>query len=223
MAVNIETYLKISEGCNRTCAFCAIPLMRGGYASRPIDDLEREAETLVQKGVKEIMLIAQELTYYGLDLYKKRALPDLLKRLSDVKGIEWIRLHYAFPAGFPLEILDVMNERKNICKYLDMPLQHITDRMLKSMKRGTTKQKTIDLVNEIRDKVPGIAIRTTLIAGYPGETEKDFAEMKECEAPESNRTVAKLDSMGNIPRITSGSFWASSAVMWCTFPSSWFW
>jgi ribosomal protein S12 methylthiotransferase len=172
-------YLKISEGCDRPCSFCAIPLMRGTHISVPIEDLVKQAKALAAKGVKELILIAQDLTYYGLDIYKKRNLADLLRHLSDVEGIEWIRLHYAFPSGFPMDILDVMNERSNICNYLDMPLQHITDSMLKSMRRGTTKQKTIDLVDAIRAKVPGITLRTTLIAGYPGETEKDFEEMKE--------------------------------------------
>ena len=172
-------YFKISEGCDRPCSFCAIPLMRGKHISIPMEDLVKQAKVLAAKGTKELILIAQDLTYYGLDIYQKRNLSELLNRLSDVEGIDWIRLHYAFPAGFPMDILDVMREKKNICNYLDMPLQHITDNMLKSMRRGTTKQKTIDLVNEIRDKVPGIAIRTTLIAGYPGETEKDFEEMKE--------------------------------------------
>ena len=173
------SYFKISEGCDRPCSFCAIPLMRGGHVSKTTEELVKEAKHLAKNGTKELMLIAQDLTYYGLDIYKKRNLSELLKHLSDVEGIEWIRLHYAFPSGFPMDVLDVMNERKNICNYLDMPLQHITDSMLKSMKRGTTKQKTIDLVNEIRNKVPGIAIRTTLIAGYPGETKKDHEEMLE--------------------------------------------
>jgi len=173
------SYFKISEGCDRPCSFCAIPLMRGKHLSRSIEDLVKEAKHLAKNGTKELMLIAQDLTYYGLDIYKKRNLSELLKQLSDVNGIEWIRLHYAFPAGFPMDVLDVMNERKNICNYLDMPLQHISDNMLKSMRRGTTKQKTIDLVNQIRDKVPGIALRTTLIAGYPGETKKDHEEMLE--------------------------------------------
>jgi ribosomal protein S12 methylthiotransferase len=173
------SYFKISEGCDRPCSFCAIPLMRGGHVSKTIEELVKEAKHLAKNGTKELMLIAQDLTYYGLDIYKKRNLAELLRHLSDVEGIEWLRLHYAFPAGFPMDVLDVMNERSNICKYLDMPLQHITDNMLKSMRRGTTKQKTIDLVNQIRDKVPGIAIRTTLIAGYPGETEKDHQEMLE--------------------------------------------
>lgn len=171
------SYFKIAEGCDRPCSFCAIPLMRGVHTSKPIEELVKEAKHLAKNGTKELMLIAQDLTYYGIDLYKKRQLAELLRHLSDVDGIEWIRLHYAFPAGFPMDVLDVMNERSNICNYLDMPLQHITDNMLKSMRRGTSKQKTIDLVNQIRDKVPGIAIRTTLIAGYPGETEKDHEEM----------------------------------------------
>ena len=171
-------YLKISEGCNRTCAFCAIPLMRGQHISKSIDDLVKEAEGLVKKGVKEIMLIAQELTYYGLDLYKKRALPDLLHALADVKGIEWIRLHYAYPSKFPLEVLDVMRERDNICKYLDMPLQHASNNMLKAMKRNITREEMAELIAEIRQRVPGICIRTTLIAGFPGETAEDVEELK---------------------------------------------
>lgn len=172
-------YFKIAEGCNRPCSFCAIPLMRGKHASQPIEQLVTQAQQLAKNGTKELILIAQDLTYYGLDLYGKRNLDELLRRLSDVNGIEWIRLQYAYPSGFPMEILDVMNERENICKYLDMPLQHISDNMLKSMRRGITKQKTIDLVNAIRDKVPAIALRTTLITGYPGETEQDFEEMAE--------------------------------------------
>jgi len=172
-------YFKIAEGCNRPCSFCAIPLMRGKHVSKPIDDLVKEAKFLAKNGTKELILIAQDLTYYGLDLYNKRNLADLLRNLSDVDGIEWIRLQYAYPSGFPMDILDVMNERSNICNYLDMPLQHISDNMLSSMRRGITRQKTIDLVNSIRDKVPEIALRTTLICGYPGETEKDFEEMKE--------------------------------------------
>ena len=170
-------YFKIAEGCNRPCSFCAIPLMRGKHLSQPIEQLVKDAQNLAKKGTKELILIAQDLTYYGLDLYGKRNLDELLRRLSDVNGIEWIRLQYAYPSGFPMEILDVMNERDNICKYMDMPLQHISDNMLKSMRRGITKQKTIDLVNTIREKVPGIAMRTTLITGYPGETEQDFEEM----------------------------------------------
>lgn len=171
-------YLKISEGCNRTCSFCAIPLMRGQHISRPIEELVAEAESLVKKGVKEIMLIAQELTYYGLDLYKKRDLPRLLNALADVKGIEWIRLHYAYPSKFPLEILDVMRERDNICKYLDMPLQHASNRMLKAMRRNITREEMGELISAIREKVPGICLRTTLIAGFPGETEEDVEELK---------------------------------------------
>ncbi|MDP9081345.1 MAG: 30S ribosomal protein S12 methylthiotransferase RimO [Bacteroidota bacterium] len=172
-------YFKIAEGCNRPCSFCAIPLMRGKHLSSPIDQLVKDAQALAKNGTKELILIAQDLTYYGLDLYGKRNLDELLRRLSDVNGIEWIRLQYAYPSGFPMEILDVMNERDNICKYMDMPLQHISDDMLKSMRRGITKQKTIDVVNQIRDKVPGIAMRTTLITGYPGETERDFDEMQQ--------------------------------------------
>ena len=171
-------YLKISEGCNRTCSFCAIPLMRGQHVSRSIDDLVKEAESLARRGVKEIMLIAQELTYYGLDLYKKRMLADLLKRLSDVKGIEWIRLHYAYPHKFPMEILDVMRERENICKYLDMPLQHAADNMLKAMRRQITRTEMEDLIQQIRATVPGICLRTTLITGFPGETLDDVEELK---------------------------------------------
>ncbi len=173
------SYFKIAEGCNRPCSFCAIPLMRGKHVSKPIDDLVKEAKYLAKNGTKELILIAQDLTYYGLDLYNKRNLADLLRKLSDVDGIEWIRLQYAYPSGFPMDILDVMNERSNICNYLDMPLQHISDTMLSSMRRGITRQKTIDLVNSIRNKVPEIALRTTLICGYPGETERDFEEMKE--------------------------------------------
>jgi len=172
-------YFKIAEGCNRPCSFCAIPLMRGQHVSRPIEDLVKEAKFLAKNGTKELILIAQDLTYYGLDIYNKRNLADLLRRISDVNGIEWIRLQYAYPSGFPMDILDAMNERSNICNYLDMPLQHISDPMLSSMRRGITKQKTIDLVNKIRDKVPDIALRTTLICGYPGETVQDFEEMKD--------------------------------------------
>lgn len=171
-------YLKISEGCNRTCAFCAIPLMRGGHVSKTIEEVVAEAKKLVSMGVKEVMLIAQELTYYGLDIYKKRALSELLKHLSDVPGLHWIRLHYAYPSKFPLDILDVMRERENICNYLDMPLQHISDHMLKAMKRQMDKQEIYDLIHAIRDKVPGICLRTTLIAGFPGETRDDVEELK---------------------------------------------
>ena len=172
-------YLKISEGCNRTCSFCAIPLMRGGHVSRPIEELVKEAEGLVRKGVREVMLIAQELTYYGLDIYKQRMLPELLHRLADVKGLEWIRLHYAYPSKFPLEILDVIRERDNICNYLDMPLQHASDHMLKAMRRQITRAEMADLIHTIRDRVPGICLRTTLIAGFPGETREDVEEMKD--------------------------------------------
>lgn len=172
-------YLKISEGCNRTCSFCAIPLMRGTHVSRTIESLVSEAESLVKKGVKEIMLIAQELTYYGLDIYKKRALPELLHRLADVAGLEWIRLHYAYPSKFPMEILDVMKERKNICSYLDMPLQHASDRMLLAMKRQITRQEMEELVMKIREAIPDICLRTTLITGFPGETREDVEEMKD--------------------------------------------
>jgi len=172
-------YFKISEGCDRPCSFCAIPLMRGKHESIPMETLVTQARALAKNGTKELLLIAQDSTYYGLDIYKDRKLADLLRSLSDVEGIDWLRLHYAFPSGFPTDVLDVMRERSNICNYIDMPLQHISDSMLKSMRRGTTKQKTIDLVNMFRDKVPGIAIRTTLITGYPGETEKDHQEMLE--------------------------------------------
>jgi ribosomal protein S12 methylthiotransferase len=170
-------YLKISEGCDRPCSFCAIPLMRGGHISRPIEELVLEAKNLAKNGTKELLLIAQDSTYYGLDLYKKRNLAELLKNLSDVEGIEWIRLHYAFPTGFPTDALDVMAERSNICKYLDIPLQHGSSRMLQLMRRGTTREKTEQLLHTFREKVPGIAIRTTLIAGHPGETQQDFDEM----------------------------------------------
>jgi ribosomal protein S12 methylthiotransferase len=172
-------YLKISEGCNRTCSFCAIPLMRGKHISRTMEDLVKEAEGLVRMGVKEIMLIAQELTYYGLDIYKKRTLPDLLNRLADIKGLEWIRLHYAYPSKFPLEILDTMRERNNICNYLDMPLQHASDNMLRAMKRQITRSEMNELIAAIREKVPGICLRTTLIAGFPGETRDDVEELRD--------------------------------------------
>lgn len=171
-------YLKIAEGCNRTCSFCAIPLMRGTHVSKPIEELVLEAEKLVKSGVKEIMLIAQELTYYGLDLYKQRRLGDLMRALAGVKGLEWIRLHYAYPTKFPMEILDVMNEFPNICNYIDMPLQHASNAMLKAMKRQITREEIEELVHNIRAKVPGICLRTTLIAGFPGETEEDVEELK---------------------------------------------
>ncbi len=166
-------YLKISEGCNRTCAFCAIPLMRGKHVSKPIERVVKEAQNLVRNGVKEVMLIAQELTYYGLDIYKKRALADLLRALSDVKGLEWIRMHYAYPYKFPLEVMDVVRERKNICNYLDMPLQHISDPVLKRMRRHITQADTYELIEKIREKVPNIALRTTLLTGFPGEIDAD--------------------------------------------------
>lgn len=172
-------YLKISEGCDRPCSFCAIPLMRGGHRSTPIEDLVLEAEKLAKKGVKELLLIAQDLTYYGLDLYKRRALADLLKELVKVEGIEWIRLHYLFPTGFPEEVLDVIHEEPKICNYIDIPLQHIADPVLKSMRRGTTKERTDKLLRMMREKVPGITIRTTIIVGYPGETEEDFQVLKD--------------------------------------------
>ena len=172
-------YLKISEGCNRTCSFCAIPLMRGKHISRSIESLVTEAKNLVRSGVKEIMLIAQELTYYGLDIYKSRELPRLLHALADIEGLEWIRLHYAYPSKFPTEILQVIKERPNICNYLDMPLQHASNRMLKAMKRQITREDMTELIHTIRDEVPGICIRTTLIAGFPGETQDDVEEVKE--------------------------------------------
>ena len=172
-------YLKIAEGCNRTCAFCAIPLMRGQHISRGIDELVAEATRLVGRGVKEIMLIAQELTYYGLDLYKKRMLADLLQKLADVPGLQWIKLHYVYPSKFPMEILEVIRERENICNYLDMPLQHASDRMLSAMKRQISSSEMNDLIGAIRQKVPGICLRTTLISGFPGETPDDVRLMKE--------------------------------------------
>ena len=174
---NHYAYLKIAEGCDRPCSFCAIPLMRGKHRSTPIEDLVTNAKSLAKKGVKEIMLIAQDLTYYGLDLYKKRALAELLKELCKVDGIEWIRLHYAFPTGFPMDVIEVMKQEKKICNYLDIPLQHGSTKVLKAMRRGTTREKTTQLIHDIRSIIPNIAIRTTLIAGYPGESEEDFQEM----------------------------------------------
>jgi ribosomal protein S12 methylthiotransferase len=171
-------YMKISEGCNRTCSFCAIPLMRGQHVSRTIESLVDEAKRLVDRGVKEVMLIAQELTYYGLDIYKTRALPKLLHALADVKGLEWIRLHYAYPSKFPIEIIDAIKERDNICNYLDMPLQHAANNMLKAMKRQITREDMEDLIGEIRNRIPNICLRTTLIAGFPGETRNDVEELK---------------------------------------------
>jgi len=172
-------YLKVSEGCDRPCSFCAIPLMRGKHRSTPIESLVEEGRALAKKGVKELILIAQDLTYYGLDIYKKRSLSDLLKALCKIKGIKWIRLHYAFPTGFPEDVLDVIKNNRKICNYIDIPLQHINDDILKSMKRGTTHYKTSNLIKKIRSKIPNVTIRTTLIIGYPGETEKEFEELKE--------------------------------------------
>lgn len=171
-------YMKISEGCNRTCSFCAIPLMRGKHVSRSIESLVDEAKQLVQRGVKEVMLIAQELTYYGLDIYKKRELPKLLHALADVQGLEWIRLHYAYPSKFPMDIIDAIKDRDNICNYLDMPLQHASNNMLQAMKRQITREEMEDLIGAIRYKIPGICLRTTLIAGFPGETRDDVEELK---------------------------------------------
>ncbi len=172
-------YLKIAEGCDRPCSFCAIPLMRGKHRSKPIEELVQEAELLAAKGIRELILIAQDLTYYGLDLYKKRNLAELLSALASVEGIQWIRLHYAFPAGFPMDVLEIMKREPKICNYIDIPLQHISDSVLKSMRRGTTQEKTNRLLKTFREKVPGMAIRTTLIVGYPGETEEDFRQLKE--------------------------------------------
>jgi len=171
-------YLKISEGCNRTCSFCAIPLMRGKHVSRTIEDLVVEAKNLAAQGVKELILIAQELTFYGLDIYKKRKLPELLKELSKVDGIEWIRLHYAYPAQFPLEIIDAIAENEKVCNYLDMPLQHASDNILTAMRRNITNAETRDLIHKIREKVPNIGLRTTMLVGFPGETEQDFNNLK---------------------------------------------
>ena len=171
-------YLKISEGCDRPCSFCAIPLMRGAHISTPIESLVTEAEKLAAKGVKELILIAQDITYYGLDLYKKRALADLLRALVKVEGIEWIRIHYAFPTGFPMDVIEVMKEEPKICNYLDIPLQHISDPILASMKRGTTQEKTTKLLKKFREAMPEMAIRTTIIVGYPGETQADFEALK---------------------------------------------
>ncbi len=171
-------YLKIAEGCSRQCSFCAIPLIRGKYVSKPVNLIIDEAKILAEKGVKEIILIAQDLTYYGIDLYKKRKLADLLRKLSEINGIEWIRLHYTYPAGFPIDVLDVMKEQDNICNYIDIPLQHISDSLLKSMRRGISGEETLKLINAIRNKIPDSAIRTTLIVGYPGETDQDFKDLK---------------------------------------------
>ena len=178
-------YLKISEGCDRPCSFCAIPIMRGKHLSKPFEQIEAEVRGLVKNGTKELLIIAQDSTFYGLDLYGDRKLPELLRRISDVPGADWIRLHYAYPSQFPLEALDVIRERENICKYIDIPLQHVSDSMLKIMRRGITEKRTRDLVTTIREKVPGIALRTTLIVGHPGETEQDFNDL--CRFVEDNR------------------------------------
>ena len=175
-------YLKIAEGCDRPCAFCAIPLMRGKHVSTPMEDLVKQAKSLAANGVRELILIAQDLTYYGLDIYRERKLAELVRRLSDVDGIDWIRLHYAFPTGFPMDVLDVMAERSNVCNYLDMPLQHASDDILKSMRRGITQEKMDRLIGEIRNRVPEIALRTTLICGFPGETEAHHQDMLEWTA-----------------------------------------
>ena len=172
-------YVKIAEGCNRMCSYCAIPIMTGRYKSRQIDEIEAEVKELVEQGVKEFQIIAQDLSYYGEDLYGTNKLAELVERISDIKGVEWIRLHYAYPAGFPMDILKVMRERKNVCKYLDIALQHISDNMLTKMRRHITKQETLDLLNKIRNEVSGIHIRTTLMVGHPGETDEDFKELME--------------------------------------------
>ena len=172
-------YLKISEGCNRTCSYCAIPIMTGKHKSRDFEELLEECRALVKGGVKEILVVAQDLTYYGIDLYGKNRLAELIGRIADIEGLEWIKLHYAYPAGFPLELLTVMRERPNVCKYLDIALQHCSDHMLKMMRRGVTKQQTIDLINKIREEVPGITLRTTLMVGHPGETEEDYRELED--------------------------------------------
>ncbi len=171
-------YMKVSEGCNRTCSFCAIPLMRGKHISRPVEELVMEAKKLAAKGVKELILIAQELTFYGLDIYKKRELPQLLRELSKVDGIEWIRLHYAYPAQFPMEIIDAINENGKVCNYLDMPLQHASDNVLTAMRRNITNAQTRELIHKIREKVPGISLRTTMLVGFPGETDADYENLK---------------------------------------------
>ena len=172
-------YLKISEGCNRGCSYCAIPIMTGEYKSRPFEEIVDEAERLAKQGVKELLVLAQDITYYGIDKYGKNRLAELVDRIADIPGVEWIKLHYAYPAGFPMELLTVMRERKNVCKYLDIALQHCSDHMLKMMRRGVTKQQTLDLIHKIRKEVPGIALRTTLMVGHPGETEEDYEELKD--------------------------------------------
>lgn len=172
-------YLKIAEGCNRTCSYCSIPIITGKYQSRPMEAIENEVRLLVKKGVKEFQVIAQDLTYYGLDLYKRYALPELIERISDIPGVEWIRLHYGYPSHFPYDLLRVMRERDNVCKYIDIALQHISNNMLKLMRRNITKEETYTLLDKIREEVPGIHLRTTLMVGHPGETEQDFAELME--------------------------------------------
>lgn len=172
-------YLKISEGCDRRCAYCAIPIITGKHVSRPMEDIVAEVETLVSKGVKEFQIIAQELTYYGIDLYKRRAIAELVERIADIKGVKWIRLHYAYPNDFPLELLRVMREKKNVCKYLDIALQHINTKVLSNMRRGVTSEETYKLINDIRREVPGIHLRTTLMVGFPGESEEEFEELKD--------------------------------------------
>jgi ribosomal protein S12 methylthiotransferase len=172
-------YLKISEGCDRNCAFCAIPLMRGKHISKPLENLVKEARSLTQQGVKELILIAQDLTWYGMDIYKRQALPELLEQLSDINGIEWIRLHYAYPAGFPMKVISVMKERDNICKYLDIPFQHASNEVLQKMRRGHGKKQNYELIDYIRKSIPGITLRTTLMTGHPGEGEKEYAELRQ--------------------------------------------
>tara|TARA_Y100000746_G_scaffold200147_1_gene184337 strand:+ start:1027 stop:2325 length:1299 start_codon:yes stop_codon:yes gene_type:complete len=205
-------YLKISEGCDRPCSFCAIPLMRGKHKSVSIENLVSQANILAQKGIKELILIAQDSTYYGIDLYGKRTLSKLLKQLSDVEGIEWIRLHYAFPNGFPLDVLDIIKAEPKICNYIDIPIQHISDKILKSMKRGSSMKKINDLLNSFRDIVPGIAIRTTLIVGYPGETDEDFELLKSwlreikfdrlgCFTYSHEENTGAYDLVDNVPEI----------------------
>jgi ribosomal protein S12 methylthiotransferase len=197
-------YLKISEGCDRSCAFCAIPLMRGKHKSKPMELIIKEAEYLASKGVKEIILIAQDLTYYGIDLYHKQKLSDLLKYISDVKGIDWIRLHYAYPAGFPMDIASVIRDRTNICKYLDIPFQHINDRLLAGMKRGISSEQIYDLIEYLRNEIPGIALRTTLMVGYPGEENKEFEELKEFVR------MVKFDRLGVFAYSQEDDTWSAS-------------
>ena len=186
-------YIKISEGCNRTCSYCSIPLITGKYNSRPIEEIEEEVRTLVQKGVKEFQFIAQDLTYYGLDLYKEMKIAELVKRISDIKGVKWIRLHYAYPDHFPMDLLPVIRECNNVCKYLDIALQHASDNMLSKMRRNITKEETIDLIKTIRTEVPGIHLRTTLMVGHPGETEEDFSELLDFA------TDMKFERLGAFP------------------------